>query len=53
MRSNYKEGPFETIEQLGLDKVRKEFKKLDDKYGDCYNPPKVFHQRLFKMELIC
>ncbi|MFW9788380.1 MAG: 3-hydroxyacyl-CoA dehydrogenase [Candidatus Thorarchaeota archaeon] len=39
--SNYKEGPFETIERLGLDKVREELKKLQQEFGDCYAPPKM------------
>lgn len=39
--SNYKEGPFETIERLGLDKVREELKKLQQEFGDCYSPPKM------------
>jgi 3-hydroxyacyl-CoA dehydrogenase len=39
--SNYKEGPFETIERLGVDKVREELKKLQDEFGDCYSPPKM------------
>ncbi|MBY8996145.1 MAG: 3-hydroxyacyl-CoA dehydrogenase [Candidatus Thorarchaeota archaeon] len=39
--SNYKEGPFETIERLGLDTVREELKKLQEEFGDCYNLPKM------------
>lgn len=39
--SNYKEGPFETIERLGLDMVREELKKLQQEFGDCYNLPKM------------
>ncbi len=39
--SNYKEGPFETIERLGLDMVREELKKLQEEFGDCYNLPKM------------
>lgn len=39
--SNYKEGPFETIERLGLDVVREELKKLQQEFGDCYNLPKM------------
>ena len=39
--SNYKEGPFETIERLGLDTVREELKKLQQEFGDCYSPPKM------------
>jgi 3-hydroxyacyl-CoA dehydrogenase len=39
--SNYKEGPFETIERLGLDKVRDELKKLQQEFGDCYSLPKM------------
>jgi len=39
--SNYKEGPFETISRLGLDKVREELKKLQEEFGDCYSPPKM------------
>ncbi|MBE0525569.1 3-hydroxyacyl-CoA dehydrogenase [Candidatus Thorarchaeota archaeon] len=41
--SNYKEGPFETIERLGLDVVREELKKLQQEFGDCYSPPKMLH----------
>ena len=39
--SNYKEGPFETIERLGLDTVREELKKLQEEFGDCYSLPKM------------
>ena len=39
--SNYKEGPFETIERLGLDMVREELKKLQEEFGDCYSLPKM------------
>ncbi|OLS31247.1 MAG: putative 3-hydroxybutyryl-CoA dehydrogenase [Candidatus Thorarchaeota archaeon AB_25] len=39
--SNYKEGPFETIERLGVDKVREELKKLQEEFGDCYSLPKM------------
>jgi len=39
--SNYKEGPFETITRLGLDKVREELKKLQQEFGDCYSLPKM------------
>ena len=39
--SNYKEGPFETIERLGLDKVRDELNKLQQEFGDCYSLPKM------------
>jgi 3-hydroxyacyl-CoA dehydrogenase len=39
--SNYKEGPFETIERLGLDTVREELKKLQQEFGDCYSLPKM------------
>ena len=39
--SNYKEGPFETIERLGLDKVRDELNKLQQEFGDCFSPPKM------------
>jgi 3-hydroxyacyl-CoA dehydrogenase len=39
--SNYKEGPFETIARLGFDSVRKELKKLQQEFGDCYSPPKM------------
>ncbi len=39
--SNYKEGPFETIERLGLDVVREELKKLQQEFGDCYSLPKT------------
>ena len=39
--SNYKEGPFETIERLGLGKVREELLKLQREFGDCYSLPKM------------
>ncbi len=39
--SNYKEGPFETINRLGLDMVREELKKLQQEYGHCYSLPKM------------
>jgi 3-hydroxybutyryl-CoA dehydrogenase len=39
--SNYKEGPFETITRLGVDKVREELKKLQQEFGDCYSLPKM------------
>ncbi len=39
--SNYKEGPFETIERLGIDFVREELKKLQQEFGDCYSLPKM------------
>ncbi|MFW9893301.1 MAG: 3-hydroxyacyl-CoA dehydrogenase NAD-binding domain-containing protein [Candidatus Thorarchaeota archaeon] len=39
--SNYKEGPFETIERLGLDKVREELLKLQEEFGTCYSLPKM------------
>ncbi len=41
--SNYKEGPFETIERLGLDFVRDELKKLQQELGDCFSLPKMLH----------
>ncbi len=39
--SNYKEGPFETIERLGFGTVREELKKLQQEFGDCYSLPKM------------
>jgi len=39
--SNYQEGPFETIERLGVDTVREELKKLQQEFGDCYSLPKM------------
>jgi 3-hydroxyacyl-CoA dehydrogenase len=39
--SNYKEGPFETIERLGVNTVREELKKLQQDFGDCYSLPKM------------
>jgi 3-hydroxyacyl-CoA dehydrogenase len=39
--SNYKEGPFETIERLGVDVVREELKSLQQQFGDCYSLPKM------------
>ncbi|MHA2141821.1 MAG: 3-hydroxyacyl-CoA dehydrogenase NAD-binding domain-containing protein [Candidatus Thorarchaeota archaeon] len=39
--TNYREGPFDTIERLGLDKIREELKKLHREFGDCYSLPKM------------
>lgn len=39
--SNYQEGPFETIERLGVDTVREELKRLQQEFGDCYSLPKM------------
>ncbi|MFX1559572.1 MAG: 3-hydroxyacyl-CoA dehydrogenase [Promethearchaeota archaeon] len=39
--SNYKEGPFETIERLGLDTVREELKNLQQELGDCFSLPQM------------
>jgi 3-hydroxyacyl-CoA dehydrogenase len=39
--SNYKEGPFETIARLGLNKVREELKKLQQEFGACHSLPKM------------
>ncbi len=39
--SNYKEGPFETINRLGLDMVREELMKLQQECGPCYSLPKM------------
>jgi enoyl-CoA hydratase/3-hydroxyacyl-CoA dehydrogenase len=39
--TNYREGPFDTIERLGLDKIREEMKKLHSEFGDCYSLPKM------------
>ncbi len=39
--SNYKEGPFETIERLGHEKIREELKKLQQELGDCYSLPRM------------
>jgi 3-hydroxyacyl-CoA dehydrogenase len=39
--TNFSEGPFETIERLGLDKVREELKKLHAELGDCYSLPRM------------
>ncbi len=39
--SNYKEGPFETINRLGNDVVREELEKLRQEFGECYNLPKM------------
>jgi 3-hydroxyacyl-CoA dehydrogenase len=39
--TNYKEGPFDTIERLGLDKIREELLKLRSEFGDCYSLPKM------------
>ncbi|MFX1473327.1 MAG: 3-hydroxyacyl-CoA dehydrogenase NAD-binding domain-containing protein [Promethearchaeota archaeon] len=39
--TNYREGPFDTIERLGLDKIREEMKKLHSEFGDCYSLPRM------------
>ena len=39
--TNYREGPFDTIERLGLDKIREEMKKLHSDFGDCYSLPRM------------
>ena len=39
--ANFPEGPFETLERIGVDKVREELKKLYDEYGECYSLPKM------------
>jgi 3-hydroxyacyl-CoA dehydrogenase len=39
--TNYREGPFDTIERLGLDTIREEMKKLHSEFGDCYSLPKM------------
>ena len=39
--TNYKEGPFDTIERLGLDRIREEMKKLHSEFGECYSLPKM------------
>ncbi|MFX1271614.1 MAG: 3-hydroxyacyl-CoA dehydrogenase NAD-binding domain-containing protein [Promethearchaeota archaeon] len=39
--TNYREGPFDTIERLGLDKIREEMKKLHNEFGDCYSLPRM------------
>jgi len=33
-------GPFEMLDQLGVDKVRDFIKKLHEDLGDCYSVPK-------------
>ena len=39
--TNYREGPFDTIERIGLDKIREEMKKLHSEFGDCYSLPRM------------
>jgi 3-hydroxyacyl-CoA dehydrogenase len=39
--TNYREGPFDTIERIGLDKIREEMKKLHSEFGDCYSLPRT------------
>ncbi|MHA2286453.1 MAG: 3-hydroxyacyl-CoA dehydrogenase family protein [Candidatus Thorarchaeota archaeon] len=39
--TNFKEGPFDTIERLGLEKIREEMKKLHSEFGNCYSLPKM------------
>jgi enoyl-CoA hydratase/3-hydroxyacyl-CoA dehydrogenase len=39
--ANFPEGPFETLERIGIDKVREEIKKLYDELGECYSVPKM------------
>ena len=39
--TNYGEGPFDTIERLGLDKIREEMRKLHSEFGECYSLPKM------------
>jgi 3-hydroxyacyl-CoA dehydrogenase len=39
--TNFREGPFDTIERLGIDKIREEMKKLQSEFGDCYSLPKM------------
>jgi enoyl-CoA hydratase/3-hydroxyacyl-CoA dehydrogenase len=39
--ANFPEGPFETLERIGIDKVREEIKKLNEELGDCYSVPKM------------
>ncbi|MFW9967366.1 MAG: 3-hydroxyacyl-CoA dehydrogenase family protein, partial [Candidatus Thorarchaeota archaeon] len=39
--TNYKEGPFDTIERLGPDMIREGLKKLHSEFGDCYSLPKM------------
>ena len=39
--ANFPEGPFETLERIGVDKVREEIKKLYDELGECYSVPKM------------
>ncbi len=33
-------GPFEMLDQFGVDKVRDFIKKLHEDFGDCYSVPK-------------
>ncbi|MFW9954267.1 MAG: 3-hydroxyacyl-CoA dehydrogenase [Candidatus Thorarchaeota archaeon] len=42
--SNYKEGPFETIERLGLDRIREELMKLQRDFGNCFSLPKMLQK---------
>ncbi|MCK5150586.1 MAG: 3-hydroxybutyryl-CoA dehydrogenase [Candidatus Thorarchaeota archaeon] len=36
----YPEGPFETLNRMGRDKVKAELQKLYEEYGECYSVPK-------------
>ncbi len=38
--ASYPEGPFETLNRMGRDKVKAEMQKLYEEHGDCYRVPK-------------
>ena len=38
--ASFPEGPFETVDRIGIDKVREEMENLNKELGDCYSVPK-------------
>jgi len=39
--ASFPEGPFETANRIGLDKVKAEIQKLFEEHGECYSVPKM------------
>jgi enoyl-CoA hydratase/3-hydroxyacyl-CoA dehydrogenase len=39
--ASFPEGPFETANRIGLDKVKAEIQKLYEEHGECYSVPKM------------
>lgn len=39
--ASFPEGPFETANKIGLDKVKAEMQKIHDELGECYSVPKM------------